>query len=220
MPRRARVRSPRGAGVRPRRAALSTAASLRSNAVVVDGAPARRYCVIRFARHEPPRNGQRARQSGDTPNLVHPQFSEMLDYRSHVLGEKKHNRVSKTAAQCRDRRRADLGRNPLSCPLQTACSSFSSTGERKTPILKVNVRAPLPRATPIRDRERPPPGPTSSRRHALGQPALPPVFSSQGRLASHVSRLRDLGRRPDRADRSFCFPARGAEADRLRRARL
>ena len=38
----ARALPPRGAGVMPRRAALSTAASLRSSAVVVDGAPARR----------------------------------------------------------------------------------------------------------------------------------------------------------------------------------
>jgi hypothetical protein len=51
--------------------------------------------VIRFARHEPPRNGQRARQSGDTPNLVHPQFPELVDYISHVVCEKKHNRVSR-----------------------------------------------------------------------------------------------------------------------------
>ena len=181
MPRRARVRSPRGAGVRPRRAALSTPASPRSNAVVVDGAPARRYCVIRRAR--PRATSQRATRAGlgDGPNLVHSSICRLWTL---------HNRSKKsffcfdffqTAVHCRIVR---LGDAPFKPPVfKLAQKTFQI--RRK----KVNDARPLPRR-----HSDPRPRATftrldlSRRRRALGQSAPPLFFSSKGRLKALASR--------------------------------
>ena len=181
MPRRARVRSPRGAGVRPRRAALSTPASPRSNAVVVDGAPARRYCVIRRAR--PRATSQRATRAGlgDGPNLVHSSICRLWTL---------HNQSKKsffcfdffqTAVHCRIVR---LGDAPFKPPVfKLAQKTFQI--RRK----KVNDARPLPRRhSDPRSRATFTRLDLSRRRRALGQSAPPLFFSSQGRLKAQSSR--------------------------------
>ena len=215
MPRRARVRSPRGAGVRPRRAALSTPASPRSNAVVVDGAPARRYCVIRRAR--PRATSQRATRAGlgDGPNLVHSSICRLWtlhDQSKKAFFTLTFSRLRRTAA-------SSVSATPPS--KKTACFQSSRKKLFRSDERKSTTRTLSPDATPIRDRERLSPGSTSVVVAARSDSPLP-RSSFRRREGSKLSRLglRDLGRHPDRADRSFCFPARGAEADRLRRTRL
>jgi hypothetical protein len=181
MPRRARVRSPRGAGVRPRRAALSTPASPRSNAVVVDGAPARRYCVIRRAR--PRATSQRATRAGlgDGPNLVHSSICRLWTL---------HNRSKKpffalTFSRLRCTAASSVSATPPSNRL------FSSSARKTFQIRrkKVNDARSLPRRhSDPRSRATLTRLDLSRRRRALGQSAPPLFFSSQGRLASQSSR--------------------------------
>jgi hypothetical protein len=181
MPRRARVRSPRGAGVRPRRAALSTPASPRSNAVVVDGAPARRYCVIRRARPEPPRNGQRARDSAMAQIWFIPPFADF----GHCIISQKSHFFALTFSRLRCTAASSVSATPPSNRL------FSSSAQKTFQIRrkKVNDARPLPRRhSDPRSRATLTRLDLSRRRRALGQSAPPLFFSSQGRLASQSSR--------------------------------
>lgn len=181
MPRRARVRSPRGAGVRPRRAAFSTPASPRSNAVVVDGAPARRYCVIRRAR--PRATSQRATRAGlgDGPNLVHSSICRLWTLHDQSKKAYFYFDFFQTAAHCRIVR---LGDAPFKPPVfKLAQKTFQI--RRK----KVNDAHPLPRRhSDPRSRATFTRLDLSRRRRALGQSAPPLFFSSQGRLKALASR--------------------------------
>jgi hypothetical protein len=181
MPRRARVRSPRGAGVRPRRAALSTPASPRSNAVVVDGAPARRYCVIRRAR--PRATSQRATRAGlgDGPNLVHSSICRLWT----LHNQSKKSFFALTFSRLRCTAASSVSATPPSNRL------FSSSAQKTFQIRrkKVNDARPLPRRhSDPRSRATFTRLDLSRRRRALGQSAPPLFFSSQGRLKALASR--------------------------------
>jgi hypothetical protein len=181
MPRRARVRSPRGAGVRPRRAALSTPASPRSNAVVVDGAPARRYCVIRRAR--PRATSQRATRAGlgDGPNLVHSSICRLWT----LHNQSKKSFFALTFSRLRCTAASSVSATPPSNRL------FSSSARKTFQIRrkKVNDAHPLTRRhSDPRSRATFTRLDLSRRRRALGQSAPPLFFSSQGRLKALASR--------------------------------
>ena len=201
MPRRARVRSPRGAGVRPRRAALSTPASPRSNAVVVDGAPARRYCVIRRAR--PRATSQRATRAGlgDGPNLVLSSICRLWTL---------HNRSKKsffcfdffqTAVHCRIVR---LGDAPFKPPV------FKLRAKNFSDQTKESQRRATSPPTPLRsaiasDSHPARPQSSSPRARTVRSPAL--LFVEGKAQSSRVSVSEISAGTADRADRSFCFPA-------------
>ena len=208
MPRRARVRSPRGAGVRPRRAALSTPASPRSNAVVVDGAPARRYCVIRRAR--PRATSQRATRAGlgDGPNLVHSSICRLWT----LHNQSKKSFFALTFSRLRCTAASSVSATPPSNRL------FSSSRKKlfRSDERKSTTRVLSPDATPIRDRERLSPGSTSVVVAARSDSPLS-RSSFRRREGSKLSRLglRDLGRHRRSRRSVFLFSrSKGAYADR------